>query len=381
METMVRCYVWLSVLVMVSFGSMGAAVAGGTADQRLDVAVFELTGEDIDDDLLETLSGVLRQEAQQHEGYSLANPAALQRGEIALVVGCDPDGAECMRQMGEYVDGQVLIFGDVKKRGSGLDIAVEIFDITASEEAVRVERTVADAQDPVVAFRREVEAIFRELEGIGETHLVVDAPRAELSIRLDGEEVGRGSFERQGLTEGTYRVSIGDAGDEVWDDEVVLEAGRLVEIRPEIVEEDDDEADMQVEATTVVPGGSGEPAGRIEYEGGRSNVGAFSLMGVGTLSLATSGVMVMQMRSVENQIRSEHAEGTLTEDRYRELTGRGESYQAAQYVLLTVGAAGLAAGVSWAIWNYSRDRREERRLGADVTVAPTGTGLSVVGRW
>lgn len=382
MKRMVRFGIWLSAVFALGVMATGVAAAG----EPVDVAVFELTGQDIDDDLLQTLSGVLRQEALQHDAYSLANPATIQRDEIALVVGCDPDEVECLRQMGEFVDGQVLIFGDVQTRGQGLEIAVEIFDIVNSEEVVRVERGVVDANDPVVAFRREVEAIFRDLESIGDTHLVVEAPRAEMTIYLDGSPMGRGRFERQGMEAGTYRVSVGESGSQVWEGDVELEPGQVVEIRPEVEEEEEagpvaEASEMQVEARTVVPGESTAPAGRIGYDGKRSNVGAFSLMGVGTLSLAASGIMVMQMRSVENQIRQEHAQGILDESRHRDLTRRGESYQTAQYVLLSVGAASLTSGASWAIWNYSRDRREERRMSADVTVLPAANGLSIVGRW
>lgn len=99
------------------------------------------------------------------------------------------------------------------------------------------------------------------------------------------------------------------------------------------------------------------------------------------MSLAASGIMVMQMRSVERQIQQEHAQETLDEERHRELTRRGESYQAAQYVLLSVGAAGLTMGAGWAMWNYGRDRREERHLGSKLRVTPTKNGLSVFGRW
>ena len=207
MKRMVRFGIWLSAVFALGVMATGVAAAG----EPVDVAVFELTGQDIDDDMLQTLSGVLRQEALQHDAYSLANPATIQRDEIALVVGCDPDEVECLRQMGEFVDGQVLIFGDVQTRGQGLEIAVEIFDIVNSEEVVRVERGVADANDPVVAFRREVEAIFRDLESIGDTHLVVEAPRAEMTIYLDGSPMGRGRFERQGMEAGTYRVSVGES--------------------------------------------------------------------------------------------------------------------------------------------------------------------------
>lgn len=389
MNTICRLIVVMGMAACVLGVQIPEALAGAGGDP-VDVAVFELQGEGIDDDLLQTLSGVLRQEAQQHDRYALANPAAVRRDEIALVVGCDPSETSCLREMGEYVDGQVLIFGDVVDRGDELMIAVEILDVRGDEEPVQVRRRLDDVRDPVVAFRREVEEIFAGLISIEETHLVVVAPADEVPIRLDGVVVGEGTVERQGLQPGTYHVAVGEGDQKLWDDEVELVPGQLVEIRPEPVDSEDDDddlemagqvAEMDVEERRVVPGDDPMAASHIRYEGRRSNLGAFSLMGTGATALLGSTVMAVLMRRTESKIATESEEGTLDAARHESLISRGENYQTAHYVLFGVGVAGLAVGGGWAAWNIVRDRSERSDLDGGVSLHPTARGIAISGRW
>ena len=53
------------------------------------------------------------------------------------------------------------------------------------------------------------------------------------------------------------------------------------------------------------------------------------------------------MFDVENQLEQEASDQTLTEDRYDELTNRGESFELTHQVLLGVGAVATISGVVW----------------------------------
>ena len=354
--------------------------------EKVDVAVFELRGDGIDEDLLDTLSGVLRQEAQQHERYALANPAAIRRDEVALVVGCDPDSAECLRQLADYVDGRVLIFGEVTERGSGLVITIDIFDVETADEPVRIARRISDISDPVVAFRREVEQIFAGLDAIDETHLVVMAPGEDIPIRLEGVEVGRGMVERQGLRPGVYRVVVGERGREIWQGDVHLQPGQLVEIRPDPAsrrssQQEPETAEMEVDKTVLGPGERSASEGTVVYEERRSNMGAVSLIGTGAVILGASGVMALMMGRVEDQIRDEAAQGTLDESRHQALIDRGENYETAHYILLGVGGAAIVTGTTWVGVNLLRDRSDRRALESGLSVAPSLRGVVISGTW
>lgn len=377
---------------------MPATALAQASEERLDVAVFELDGEGIDDDLAETLTAVLRQEAQQHAGYSLVNPASLQRHEVALIVGCDPQQVECLREMAQYVDGQVLIFGEVRPVAGGLLIAVDILHVERGTDPIRVERVIDDAGDPVIAFQREVEGVFRSLVDLGETHLIVRAPQEDMAIRLEDITIGYGQVERRGLPPGVYRITVGEVGAALWEGDVELTPGRLVEITPVIEEQDQDDAvlssddddtvvaEMHLEETPVpMPPDGPRAAFAVDERDRQSNLGAYSLMTVGLVSLGGSALMAYLMGTIEETIASENEAGTMTLRRYEDLNSRGRSYETGHYVLLSVGVASLAVGTGWVLWNYRRERSLRADIGdsiaGDIEIIAHGAGLGLRARW
>lgn len=374
-----RVGVALWAMMLIALVSMGTAAADDT-EEPVDVAVFELTGDGVDEELLETFSAILRQEAQQHRGYSLANPAAMQRDEIALVVGCDPDEAECLRQMAEYVDGQVLIFGDVERQGSALKLGIDILETQAGQDPVRFERVIEASGDPVVSFRRNVEEIFSNLGDLAKTHLMVESPDDDLVIYLDDEEIGRGEVERRGLAPGHYQIRVGDGEERVWDDEVELTPGQLVEIRPEIDESESGQSEIEEEKSAMKVEDSaavGQEAGDVDSGPAADDVAPKALAGVGVAALMGSGVMVLQARNAQSQLVAESNDGDITDERYRELSRRRDRYQYAQFALFGLGAAAMGLGVGWAIWDHGSSESNEEQ----VRLAPTPQGLVISGTW
>ena len=359
------------------------------AEDRLDVAVFELEGDGVDEDLRATLTAVLRQEALQHSGYSLVTPAAIARQDIALVLGCDATRVSCLREIANYVDGQVLIFGQVSQSARGLRIVVELLDVAAGTEPVRVERVLDSSRDPVTAFQREVESIFRHLDDLGETHLVIRAPSDDVEIRLEGVMVARGQVERTGLPPGSYRVALGTSDAPVWEGVVELAPGESIHVEPEVspremAHEEEAPAPESREAVEprepYVPGAREEARVYLDAEP-RSNAGAFSLIGTGALALGGSAAMVYLMRGVEQSIADENAAGTMTQARYDELSRRGRSFQGAHYMLLGAGTAAILFGGTWVIVNQRRNARIEDARRSSLALRLQGTHLTVEVEW
>ena len=390
-------YILWGVLGFVAAFVLSASAWADSPEGSIDVAVFELEGDDIEEELLETLTAVLRQEALQHGKYSLVTPTALQRNDVALIVGCDAEDVECLRQMADYVDGRVLIFGEVRQEGGDLLIFVDILDAEVGQAPVRVERRIASAGDPVVAFQREVSDLFRTLDSLGETHLVIRAPGDDIPIRLRDVVIGHGEVERRGLPPGEYEVALGKRGSSIWEGSVELVPGQIIEVSPtvdvssgddeiagaEVIQSTDDSGGrepMAMQESTFVPG-EHQPAERLTFEDGRrSNLGAYSLMSVGALALAGSGLMVYLMRNTEDTIARENAEGTMTEVRYDELISRGRSFEMGHYVLLSAGIAGVGVGGAWVLWNLRRER--SLRAHAPLFDVHLGFGqISLSGQW
>ncbi len=375
--------VWLVAIWLVGLTSLSMAWAG----ERASVTVFEVgAGDEVDAELRRTLSGLLLQEAQQHQRYSLADSAAVDRDELALIAGCDAQEEACLREMAPFVDGDVLVLGDVERRGDWMSLEVEVLDLREEQGSVTLRRIFEVGGDEVVRFRRQAQAVFDGLLAEDLSQLVVESPEAGLEIYVEGFWVGTEKARLSGLGAGEYGVEIRDGRDVIAGQEVVIEEGREVVFRPtgeadeEAVAEgpSDDEHAMEVEDRRVVPG-EGRAALAIEDKGYRSNMGAFSLMGIGMGALAASGVMVGLMRSVESELNEEAQAGTLTPQRHRDLQRRGESYEAAQFVLLGVGVLGVGTGVTWAIVNHRRS--EPGRASVVPDVVGDGAGVMVRGRW
>lgn len=341
------------------------------------VAVFELEGEGVDQSLLGTLTSILRQEARQHPYYDLVEPPALHRSEVALVLGCNSDDLECLREVALYVDAVVIIFGDLTLQNSEYLLRIDIVHATRDDEIIRVERTFSDSRDPVASFRRVVSSIFQDSDAVHDTLLRIVAPDETMPIRIDGTLVGRGQLERTDLPPGRYHISVGAGNAPILDEIIILEAGSPFErypVAPPLPEpspnlpitsavspEQAPPSTTQRESTrSEIPPRS--PA-QISLESPhRSNLGAYSLLGVSALSLAGAGAMIYLMRDVESQIASENEAQTMTGLRYEELTQRGESFEIGQYVLL--GASGLffTAGISWLVGNAISNRRQPHAL-------------------
>ncbi|WP_230467700.1 PEGA domain-containing protein [Lujinxingia vulgaris] len=342
--------------------------AGTAAAQPVEAVVFELEGAGVDPALLSNLSAVLRNQALQVGAFEVVNATPLQREETAVVLGCEPDARTCLEQMAEFNDARVLISGDVRRRDGGLVVSVAIFDRLRSGVAMEVQRELS-GDDPVLAFRREIEGVFGEIAAEMTTHLEVRAPGEGDAIRIDGVIVGHGQVTRQGLPEGRYRVEVERAGARPYVEEVALGVGDPVIIEvsaaPAVAASTEQRAAATSPSVQPQLGGAG-PVAEERPERGvaaiappiaprkRSRLGAYSSLGVGVVALGGAGAMVVSMRGIEDDIATENAAGTMTPSRYEELIGRGESYESAQWVLLGVGAGASALGLGWLIVSSAR---------------------------
>jgi hypothetical protein len=375
---------------MLLAGASPAAADSGSVQ----VAVLNMEGRDIDDGLLRTLTSVLRHEAQQHEQYALVNPAPVNLNEIVLVLRCDPEAAACLREAASYLDARVLIYGSVVRRGAGYEYNVEIFDASTSTVLRQLRRTVRSGDDPVVAFRREVEALFASRDVIPASRLQIGAPVEGARVRIDGLFVGTTPYERLGLDPGRYRLDVSADGYGSWSVivEIVegsdlrlwapLEAGEAaaapaVEPEPAVM-------DAAVEPPAMVERATGprprDPAtGEVESPRARSNWGAWSTMGVGVVALGTSGAMVVMMRDVEREVTDLVASGrprAELETDYDALVARGERYEAAHQVLLGVGALTFTGGTVWLLVRQGQQRRARAGI-IDWSVGPGSVGATV----
>jgi hypothetical protein len=204
--------------------------------------------------------------------------------------------------------------------------------------------------------------------------------------------VGRGEVERRGLPPGEYDIILGERSSPIWQGRAVLIAGETIEVRPDVevvpapapsqATQEPQQEQASIEVRDSPPMSRQKPRERLEFdEEPRSNLGAYSLMGVGAAALAGSGLMVYLMRSTEDLIARENADGTMTARRYDELNNRGSSFETGHYVLLGAGIAGIVGGGGWVLWSYRQERALRAGANPTIEIQATLSGLSMSASW
>lgn len=338
--------------------SANSAFAQSQKD-ALNVAVLNLEGPTVDPELLDTLTSVLRNEAQQFSSYDIVNQSAINLSEVAIVLGCDSDSLPCLGRAAEQLDARVLIFGRVEVVDSTHRVTVAIFDAKSGKIVRQLVRTLTneeqaekgEAADPVSAFRKEVQSLFpRDTNPVAEnqaTLLQIESNVEDTTIKLNGTRVGVAPIKRSALPPGLYEIEASRDGYTTWKTQVELIAG----------------ADVRVWAPMAKAAGASE--GAVAKSDGMKpvtpppvpvssgpNWGAWSAIGVGGVALAGSGVMALMMKNTEDDLNDLDANRDAQDrDAYlnerQGLVDNGESYELAHRVLLGAGAVSVVAGVVW----------------------------------
>lgn len=364
-------------------------------EEVINVAVLNLEGEDVDAQLLETLTSVLRNEAQQHASYDMINESPVDLSEIVVVLGCETTSASCLAQASEQLEASVLIFGQVERLDNLHKVTVEVFDASSKKVEQRLVHTLDDAHDPVAAFRRQIQTLF-DGEALEEgTRLHVDSSLEGAEIRINDTMVGTAPYERSGLPGGSYTIRVEHEGYKSWKASVQLAEGDDVRLWAPLKKQPgatagEDEAAGDDESTAQKSAAEPEHDMVVEGppdggQGGHSNLGAWSAVGVGGVALGGSLVMALLMQGAEDEL-AEH-EATLDEASSREafiaesedIVEKGQSYELAHRVLLGIGAASVVGG---SIWLLVADDADESSLAAhewDVQISPGG--VSALWSW
>jgi hypothetical protein len=356
----------------------------------INVAVLNLEGDGVDAKLLETLTAVLRNEAQQHGGYDIVNQSPINLSEIVVVLGCDTNNPQCLEQAADQLDARVLIYGRVEKVEQAHKVTIEVFNTTSGTSTQRLVHTLTNEADPVVAFRRQIQSMFNP-DAAGETtQLTIGASITGAKIRLNDTMIGTAPLERKGLPPGTYEVEVYQDGYASWRTSVELSEGSDVRLWAPLEKTPGADQSPGAVADSGTSIGDADELGSsspppMSGVGSGPNWGAWSAIGVGGLAVGGSLAFAGLMGSAEDDLVAHDARRSeLNRDDYiaqrEDIVDTGESYELAHRVLLGVGAASIIAGTVW-LW-VDDDEVDELMAEApawDVAVSPTGARALV--RW
>lgn len=371
------------------------AVHAQDSGEAINVAVLNLEGDGVDKKLLETLTSVLRNEAQQYSDYDIVNQSPINLSEIVVVLGCDTNNPTCLKQAAQQLDARVLIYGSVEKVEQAHTVTIEVFDANTAKVEQRLVRTLVNKDDPVIAFRKQIQSLFGSQKATEGTRLQIGSNVEGAAVRVNETMIGTAPVERKGLPPGTYSVEVSKKGYETWKVSIELTEGAdirlwapLAEATAGAVAQGDSAAGEQKTTrgdTTGMAdsgladsdlGGSSRPP--VTGSGGGTNWGAWSAIGVGGVALAGSGAMALLMSSTENDLADHDAQRfQMSRDAYisdrQEIIDTGESYELAHRVLLGVGAVSVVAGTVWLFVDDSEVEEpmaDERNW--DVGISPRG---------
>lgn len=342
------------------------APVNAVAEEQLDAAILNLETDKKNEDLAETLTSVVRNEALQVEKYKVVNKFPIRLSDIALLVGCNAENPSCLKQVAAEVEARILIYGLVKRQGeTSYQIEVNVYDVGTGQMLNRLTRTLTD-KDPVVGFRKEIEQFFAEQRAIPTTRLQVGSSVEGAQVRIEDSFVGVAPLERKGLEPGRYTIQVAHPDYQVWETVVELEPGAKESVWAQLQPLEEGKTE------TIVIERDPKPAEPLPEDPRGLNWGAWSALSVGTLALGGSLAFGIGLESTERTLEKEAAAGELTEARYQKLFDRGKNYELAHRVLLGVGTVGVATGVIWLIVDGMSDRRR-----AQLIVGPSSAAV----RW
>jgi hypothetical protein len=314
-----------------------------------------------DDSLTATLTSILRNEAQQLQGYRVVNKAAINLSEVVVVLGCEASSVQCLSQAAQQMNASMLIYGSLIKDGADWRLKVEVFDAEKLQITYRLQARIPGKDDLIVSYRREIEQFIKSIrEQKDAPKLFINSNVRGAKVKINGELVGTTPFEREGLKVGVVELEVSAEGFTTWSASIELAPGAEVRLNaplkpvpkeeprdPVVVKPDDKKG--QGGQVVVRKGGGGLPE-RPRTPGEQmssANWGAWTLIGVGSASLLGSGVAALLIGSVEDEIAQKDQDGTLTRAEYDALVNRGENYELTHRVLLGVGLVAVSAGGIW----------------------------------
>ncbi|WP_168210503.1 PEGA domain-containing protein [Persicimonas caeni] len=385
----------LLALLVTLFAAVPMAHAQDTGES-INVAVLNLEGEGVDQKLLETLTSVLRNEAQQYSDYDIVNQSPINLSEIVVVLGCDTNNPTCLKQAADQLEARVLIYGRVEKVEQAHTVTIEVFDADTSKVEQRLVRTIVNKDDPVIAFRKQIQSMFAPDQATEGTRLQIGSNVEGAEVRVNDTMIGNAPVERKGLPPGNYSVEVSQEGYDTWKVSIELTEGADIRLWAPLNETKQPEAVAQKEAGEGTQEGDtgvkvddssglGDSSGMgdsskppVTGGGGGPNWGAWSAIGVGGVALAGSGAMALLMKGQEDELADHDAQRfQMSRDAYisdrQEIIDTGESYELAHRVLLGVGAVSVVAGTVWLFVDGAEaddPLADERNW--DVSVSPRG---------
>ncbi len=379
----------LSVLLF-TLGGVQSAMAQSSQS----MAVLNIEGEGVKAETAETLTSLVRGEAQQIAKYQVVNATPINLSEVVLLLGCDASSVECLSLAADQLSVNTLVYGKFIKEDAGYRLKLSIFDATSVKITHRMQKVIPANGDLVFDARQEIESFFGQIkkEQVA-AKLTISSNVRGAQVLLNGEPSGTTPLQQLLVDPGTYKIQVKKDGFTEWSAELELGERSNMKLRaplkplPKEVTNPTTTSQSSTTSTqtTVVSdtsvqngntgGGIGEDLNvRARRDG--VNVGAVSLISVGGVALIGSAITAVRMNQLSQELTDQANRGELSVEDREDGINRGLTLQRTHRVLLGAGAAMAVIGGVWLAVDLGK-----RKDANAVTLKFSPTGVQGVVRW
>lgn len=309
------------------FGSVSSAHAADT--DHVVIVDFDVTN--VDEATVEELYSHLRRIVSDGDSMEVTETGGVSMDDMLLMAGCDASDPACLAMLGDFIDGDRLLFGSMEQQGEELKISMVLFNFETGEIA----REITDQSLSVDAewFSDGLEAVVYHFMHGKTASLTVSLPDdPEARVRVNGEAVGTGTTTVDEVAPGEVVVMVMASDGTEKTQRLLVRHNESAEIELSF---DPSVAEVDAPAT-------GDP--------GPSVVPGLAASGVGVASLIFGFVAQSQLssaRSEANTMASEHPNGFERDEqatRANELQSDMNRAHTMRYIGWSGGAIGLGAG-------------------------------------
>lgn len=195
--------------------ALASATSLSAAQHRPLTTVLKTTTSDpASSGLSAAVESVVRSETRALDVVDLSTTPAMELSELQFAVGCVGESPDCLRQVAEQLQVQVLLLSSVERAGDALVIQASLFRVDA-EDSQRATRRVY-GPDSEARVLDEVPELLRELFGLPpapeQTDAAAEAPASEATAAEDSASEPSDERDAQTLQAAETLYPEGEAG-------------------------------------------------------------------------------------------------------------------------------------------------------------------------
>ena len=353
---------WATVGVVLAMAATPAQAQapGGQGGKVYDVAVLNVIGEGVSEDLAQEITRVLKQETARNPSHRLVQQEDIALLESLFLFGCDAPTPDCMGQLADSLSADRLIYGRLTEVSGLYDIRINIFDRSEGREVEQWNKRFTANANVVGFFSREMESFLggRDPDSAVEMRVAANIPNA--LVIIDGQRVGRTPFFTDKLEPGRHTIEVSKEGYKPWSYTGNLAAGVQLNFKASldarqstgaVTKRDDDQPYRD----------DGPPAPTVDTSVQLRTLG-WTSVGLGVASLATGAVFGLLVLQSERD-----AEAAEELEEAQDIEARGQAWATTANILYGAGGGLVALGVLLVILDDNADPGLSQRF-----APPTG---------